>query len=33
MSGHFKPNIKSMKVAEKAFSKLQRFLFKGGENK
>lgn len=31
MSGHFKPNIKSMKVAQKAFSKLPSYLFKGGK--
>ena len=33
MSGHFKPNIKSMKEADKAFSKLPSYLFKGGKKK
>ena len=27
-SGHFKPNIKSMKVAKEAFGKLPKYLFK-----
>ncbi len=31
MSGHFKPNIKSMDVAMKAFDKLPSYLFKGGK--
>ena len=31
MSGHYKPNIKSMNVAKKAFSKLPSYLFKGGK--
>ena len=29
MSGHYKPNIKSMKVAKNAFDKLPKYLFKG----
>ena len=33
MSGHYKPNIKSMKEADKAFSKLPDYLFKGGRKK
>ena len=33
MSGHFKPNIKSVKEADKAFSKLTCCLFKGGKKK
>jgi len=33
MSGHYKPNIKSMDVAEKAFDKLPDYLFKGGKKK
>lgn len=33
MSGHFKPNIKSMDAAHKAFGKLPRYLFKGGKKK
>ena len=28
-SGHYKPNIKSMDVAQKAFDKLPNYLFKG----
>ena len=28
-SGHYKPNIKSMDVAKKAFDKLPNYLFKG----
>lgn len=32
MSGHFKPNIKSIDVAKKAFDKLPSYLFKGGKN-
>lgn len=32
-SGHFKPNIKSMKVADDAFAKLPSKLFKGGKKK
>lgn len=31
MSGHFKPNIKSMKVAKEAFDKLPDYLFVGGK--
>ncbi len=31
MSGHFKPNIKSMDVAKKVFDKLPSYLFKGGK--
>ena len=33
MSGHYKPNIKSMDVAKKAFYKLPDYLFKGGKKK
>lgn len=33
MSGHFKPNIKSMDAAHKAFGRLPRYLFKGGKKK
>lgn len=33
MSGHFKPNIKSMKVAKEAFGKLPDYLFDGGKKK
>lgn len=33
MSGHYKPNIKSMKVAKNAFDKLPDYLFKGGKKK
>ena len=32
-SGHFKPNIESMKVAEKVFGKLSSKLFVGGKKK
>ena len=32
MSGHYKPNIKSMKAAKKAFDKLPSYLFKGDKN-
>jgi len=32
-SGHYKPNIQSMKVAEEAFGKLPSYLFKGGKKK
>jgi hypothetical protein len=31
MSGHFKPNIKSMKVAKEVFGKLPDYLFDGGK--
>ena len=31
MSSHYKPNIKSMNVAKKAFRKLPSYLFKGGK--
>ena len=31
MSGHYKPNIKSMDIAKKAFGKLPSYLFKGGK--
>ncbi len=33
MSGHYKPNIKSMSVAKKAFDKLPNYVFKGGKKK
>ncbi len=33
MSGHYKPNIRFMKEADKAFSKLPDYLFKGGRKK
>ena len=33
MSGHFKPNIKSINVAKKAFGKLPNCLFEGGKIK
>ena len=33
MSGHFKPNIKSMDAAHKAFGRLPSYLFKGGKKK
>lgn len=33
MSGHFKPNIKSMDVAHEAFGKLPSYLFVGGKKK
>jgi len=33
MSGHFKPNIKSMDAANKAFGRLPSYLFKGGRKK
>ncbi len=33
MSGHFKPNIKSIKVAREAFGRLPDYLFKGGKKK
>lgn len=31
MSGHSKPNIKSMGIAKKAFDRLPNYLFKGGK--
>lgn len=31
LSGHYKPNIKSMDAAKKAFKKLPSYLFKGGK--
>lgn len=31
MSGHYKPNIKSMNIAKKAFNRLPSYLFKGGK--
>ena len=33
MSGHYKPNIRSMDIARKAFNKLPNYLFKGGKKK
>ena len=31
MSGHFKPNLRSMKIADEAFGKLPKFLFFRGK--